>query len=386
VLLHLTRTPLLWVVCPYHGLACAAGKHIEMWHVTGTDLPSALAATAALASTALVLRAEYDGRDDQTAYVDQIQRTAKDMFDKRVDKAGKSYTAVVPDLAARFPSTDAKIADKQFYAAAWVHAMFPDDKALKDVLNYYFSFAEEMHDYRPCTVDEDNLFVAGNFVMSHFEKFDPRYRLHVERCVATWTGQKIFKQDLPSPLRFIMQDNQMLMQRTAYDGATQPPSPDIGGSRPLPLAMRAMAFTAAYTAIRLEPVEVHKRFNLVSACYSLQQTRMLLGYNDNLQSYVVGVAHKRSTWPKQARVRAATCEAAGPCGVEAETAGSNLYEPYGAIVHGRSLDGSYVDSRADIEHNGVSLLNLTPMPLLVAAHTHAQLKPQDCLGLGLGVQ
>jgi hypothetical protein len=349
-----------------------------------TDVPPLRAATAALASTVMVLREEYDGRDDQTAYVDEMQRIAKDMFDKRVDKPGMSYASASPELAARFPSNTTKIADKQYYAAAWIHAMFPDDKVHRDILNYYFSYSEEMHDYRPCTVDEDNFFVAANLVMSHYELFDPRYRLHVERCVATWTGQKIFKQDQPSPLRFVMPDNQMLMQRTAYDG---PPSPDIGGSRPMPLAIRAMAYTASYTAIRLEPQDVRTRFHLVSACYSLQQTRMLLGHNTESQSYVVGVAVKGAAWPKQARVRSATCEPAGPCGVDVETAaGSNLYEAYGAVVHGRSLDGSYADSRTDAERNGVSLLNLSPMPLLVAAHTRAALKPQDCLGLGLGVQ
>ena len=64
-------------------------------------------------------------------------------------------------------------------------------QAYKDILNYYFSYAEEARDWRPCSVDIDSFFVAGNLVLQRFETFDPRYRLHVERCVAAWTGQQV---------------------------------------------------------------------------------------------------------------------------------------------------------------------------------------------------
>ena len=134
---------------------------------------------------------EYDGQPGKLGAVTAMKTLAKTIFDQHVDRPGQSYASLYPDLAAVWPSNDTNVADKQFYAMAWLLPHYPNNKPYKNILNYYFSYAEESHDWRPCTVDIDNFFVAANQVMSHFETFDPRYRLHVERCVAAWTGQKV---------------------------------------------------------------------------------------------------------------------------------------------------------------------------------------------------
>lgn len=311
-----------------------------------------------------------------------MESLARRIFDMHVDVPGVSYAATNPALNAAWPTAQNQVADKQFYAAAWLSGIFTDDVALRNTLNYYFSFTEETHDWRPCTVDMDNFFVAGNLVMSLFETFDTRYQLHVERCVATWTGQTIFRGEQPSPLVVRAgADGQLLLRRTVAGGDAA----DVGGPRPLPLAMRAMAIVAAVTADRIEPLRVPLRRNLISACFSIQQLRHLVGYNSAQQSFVAGIAASGSSWPQQPRVRSATCDAAGPCGQAAvEAAGANPTLALGAFVSGPLLDGSFDDQRLIVEHSGTSILNSAPLLLLTAAHERLALRPQDCLAMGNG--
>lgn len=323
------------------------------------------AASAALAASSIVLRTHYDGQPAQLELVEGLARAADTLFTKHVDAPGVSYAAAMPRLAAAWPVGDGHVADEQFYAAAWLAAAFPERASHRNVLNYYFSYSEEAHDWRPCSVDTDSLFVAGNVVMSHFERFDPRYRLHVERCVATWTGARIFATDAPSPLRAVLPSQQLLLRRTATAGAA---GADVAGPRPLPLAMRAMAIVAAHAADRLEPRTERTRRHTAAACYSMQQARLLLGYGAARQSFVAGVAAPGASWPRQPRVRVA--------------AGA---QPYGAFVHGPDVDGGFVDARGAAVHSGAGVLNSSPMVLLAAAHARMGLQPHDCIGMGRSV-
>ena len=323
------------------------------------------AAAAALAASNIVLREHWAGQPERLPFVESLQRTADTIFTRHVDRPGVTYAAAAPALAAAWPVGAGHVADEQFFAAAWLAALFPERAGHRDVLNYYFSYAEAAHDWRPCSVDIDNLFVAANVVMSHFESFDQRYRLHVERCIAVWTGARVFATDAPSPLRAVRADEQLLLRRTATAG---PAGADVAGPRPLPLAMRAMAYTAAHAAGRLEPREARVRRHMAAACYSMQQARLLVGYGESGQSSVVGVAAAGAAWPQAPRVRVAA-------GAQA----------YGAFVHGPGAESDFVDARGDAVHSGVGVLNSSPLVLLAAAHMRMGLTPQDCLGMGRGV-
>jgi Glycosyl hydrolase family 9 len=191
---------------------------------------------------------------------------------------------------------------------------------------------------------------------------------------------QVFRNDKPSSLLHTLPSGQMLLARTAA------PTPDanVMGPRPLPLAMRAMAYTAAYASNRVEKPSVANRCNLRAACVSYQQLRLTLGYNGAARSYVVGVAAPGAAWPQRPRVRAASCD--GNCGNKALAAPTpNPTRADGALVNGPGLDGVYEDDRADIERSGAGILNSSPLVLLAAAHVRMGLTPQDCLGMGEGV-
>ena len=149
------------------------------------------AAAAALAATAHVLNAEYNGQAAKLRPAKAYEGLATTLFEKHVDQPGSSYAKAYPELAAAWPASNSSLASKQFYATAWMSGLTGNKKEHRNIVNYYFSFAEETHDWAPCTVDQDSLFVEANLVMAHFETFDPRHRLHVQRCVAAWTGQRV---------------------------------------------------------------------------------------------------------------------------------------------------------------------------------------------------
>ena len=192
---------------------------------------------------------------------------------------------------------------------------------------------------------------------------------------------QVFRSDVPSPLLHTLPNQQMLLARTV-----SPDTPSVSGPRPLPLALRAMAYTAAYTAARVEPLSAKARSNLKAACVSYQQLRLLVGYGRERRSYVVGVAAPGAQWPQAARVRAATCGLGESCD-ESSLAkpGANAALAVGALVNGPALDGGYKDVRTDIDSSGTGVLNTSPLVLLAAAHLKMGLQAHDCLGMGEGV-
>lgn len=68
------------------------------------------------------------------------------------------------------------------------------------------------------------------------------------------------------------------------------------------------------------------------------------------------------------------------CNVYAR-AGDNPLELTGALVHGQSANGAFVDARTSPQHTGVSLLNNSPLSLLIAALRSRGLAIEDCIGL-----
>jgi hypothetical protein len=76
----------------------------------------------------MVLRTEYNGQAAKLATVSAMEELAKTIFDKHVDRPGKTYAGALPELAAAWPSNDTTVVDKQFYAMAWLTGVYPKNK------------------------------------------------------------------------------------------------------------------------------------------------------------------------------------------------------------------------------------------------------------------
>jgi hypothetical protein len=110
--------------------------------------------SAALTASSLALRVEFDGQPDKLATVSALAALGKTLFDRHVDVTGAaSYAAMHPDLAKAWPASDASIPSAQYFAAAWLGAALPKDTGHKDVLNYYFSYAEARAPALRCAVN-----------------------------------------------------------------------------------------------------------------------------------------------------------------------------------------------------------------------------------------
>jgi hypothetical protein len=110
----------------------------------------------------------------------------------------------------------------------------------------------------------------------------------------------------------------------------------------------------------------------LSQLHSLRSN--LMGLNSARQSYFAGVAPDGAASPRQPVDRWT-----GPANYN--DAGANPATLTGALVHGASPNGAFTDRRTAPEHTGVSLLNNSPLALLVAALRSRNLNIEDCIGL-----
>ena len=98
-----------------------------------------------------------------------------------------------------------------------------------------------------------------------------------------------------------------------------------------------------------------------------------MGLNSNSRSYVVGVSPDSASSPRQAVDRVT--------GPSSFNGGDNPETLTGALVHGPSANGAFVDRRSAAQNTGISLLNNSPLSLLVTALRSRGLKIEDCIGL-----
>lgn len=99
-----------------------------------------------------------------------------------------------------------------------------------------------------------------------------------------------------------------------------------------------------------------------------------MGLNPLRQSYFTTPAPDGA-----AAVTQAVDRATGPPAFNAP--GANPRVLRGALVHGPSSDGAFTDVRTQPQYTGTSLLNNSPLPLLIAALHSRGLAIEDCVGL-----
>jgi hypothetical protein len=99
-----------------------------------------------------------------------------------------------------------------------------------------------------------------------------------------------------------------------------------------------------------------------------------MGLNDEKRSFIVGIAPDGASYPKRPLDRGA-----GPSNVNDGGANPNIL--WGAVVHGPAQNGAYQDARTAAQHNGVSILNNSPLSLLIASLRSRNLKLEHCIGL-----
>jgi hypothetical protein len=301
----------------------------------GADLLAASSAALAAASTAF--------QDADPAYSEQLLNEARSLYGVAVDREGR-HTVGLPQLRKYYESFTHL--DDLALAAAWLGKRTGDRDAFAAAQRYLTRHSAEEAGGDARRFDWNNVGQAAGYLVAQ----DAQRRGEREEGAGPDTE---VRDRFSQPIREGM--NKWLR---GIDGITYSPQGiahlDSWGNLRF-VANQALMGLLHNKLYRGTGVKREKERATAYACFARKQLRLMLGANDDSQSYVVGVGFGKT--PCAPHHRGATC---GPLNKRCDctafsSPGCNPETVYGALVGGPTADGTFSDKRWDFQQSEVAI-------------------------------
>lgn len=332
----------------------------------GTETFATVSAAFAAASAALTPFPQ-----DFELY-NELRARAVRLYERMRTTSG-SYETAYPEVRPFWPSRADSLSDDQLLAAGMLLYMTGEQQYRNNV-NGYFTRAQQERaalspDLERFAFDVDDHWWTANMFLSMGDSINTRYSENMRRFVEAWTRAS----DDPNELGVVNSLVHAVPRWWSQQDSFITPGP-------LGLNARAMAYVVLYSSNQRREGD----FERDAVCFAFGQLRNMVGLNADKRSFMVGYAPDGATSPRRPSERASSCppDPSAGCGAEAFSAGSpNPSLLSGALVHGPSASGAYSDSRSAAANNGVSILNNSPLSILLAGFESRGLNLEDCIGL-----